>query len=760
MTSEALRDRRISPAHTTMRAARMGSGHVGRRRRGSASARVRSARMSRCTPWQLIALLAALVVAWSPVARADPQRGATEGHTEGVNDAGPVLPPHREREVLALLRPYAPGAHIVGAWSIGDVSIQRTEIDVELRAAERRAHLHLVHPWTAPDASVTSAHFALVFEPAGVPAEVRAALAAAIRANDRASLWSMPAGTPAALTTSVRAAQRLLDGVVIALLALAFLVAAVARHLRGAPRLVGGAVVGVTLAGLALRLAIAREAPMNAWPYTRVVPLAGAIYEGPVLAWLSTRRGYAPSLVDVIFSVDLGLAALTPAALFAHARAVLRDWRAALAAAAMLATLPMHLRFSRSDVEFLQSLIASSLTFVALYGSLTDASRAWRATCQVALPLLCFGTYLTRPENVVFFPLDVAALAVAAWGAEVPRRRVAWVAALVAAPAALAVTQHLLLRYRDNVIDGLQARTLVSAGATLVSGRFNTLINPAVTPPWMAPLAALGFVALWRGGERRRAVFLCAWLALFFVVHSYVRPHEVAMQARYHLHLVTPFVLLAAAATPWLLARSRAASVALALATLAAPWLYRGFVRDVGFYEMREFAFLRGVSARVPRGCTVLEFRGVPDPSHPEHHFDSRWLRFASRLSRGTIGSVWRVVTADASPRDGGTTEVLSDEARAVLARPPTCTMVYVGLSCVAQRPEGTREAPVCEALRTSGRMELVARETITGRVYDSMTVGHPTDARSRVWGTLRLLPPGRPVELALYRYLGPDARR
>ena len=43
----------------------------------------------------------------------------------------------------------------------------------------------------------------------------------------------------------------------------------------------------------------------------------------------------------------------------------------------------------------------------------------------------------------------------------------------------------------------------------------------------------------------------------------------------------------------------------------------------------------------------MLEFRGVPDPRRPEHHFDSRWRRFASRLARGSIGASWRVVTAD-----------------------------------------------------------------------------------------------------------------
>ena len=96
---------------------------------------------------------------------------------------------------------------------------------------------------------------------------------------------------------------------------------------------------------------------MNAWPYSRVVPLAGALYNGPMLAWLSHALRVDVTLVGTIFKTDLFLAALTPAALFVHARAGLKDLRAALAALLLMATLPAHIRFSRSDVEFLQSLL-------------------------------------------------------------------------------------------------------------------------------------------------------------------------------------------------------------------------------------------------------------------------------------------------------------------------------------------------------------------------------------------------------------------
>lgn len=701
----------------------------------------------------------------APDAAVGAPRGDPRNRDEGdPSYDGPVLPPGRERDVLALLRPFAPGGVVAQGWSIGDVSIRRAEIDVALkREGAVRAHLRLVHPSTARHAAAASAHLGLIFEPADAPSEgVRRLLIDAVRANDHASLWTMPRGSQDVMVPTTPAARRALDGAVLSLALVAFLVAAARRHTREGPRHLGAALLGVSALGLALRLWLSREAPMNAWPYSRVVPLAGAIYAGPALAWLSRALHLRVSLVDLIFRVDLALAVLTPAALFAHARAVLRDGRVALAAALLLATHPSHLRFSRSDVEFLQSLLASSLTFAALYGALGDEDRRWRRACQLALPALCLGTYLTRPENLVFFPLDLAAFAVAAAGASVPRARLAGVAALVAAPAAVAAWVSLFARYRAEVVEGLSARTLRTAAETLVSARYNTLINPSITPPWLTALAALGLVALWRGGERRKAAFLAAWLAVFFLVHSYVRPHEVAMQARYHLHLATPLLLLAASAVPWLRARAPRALWALAALTLATPWIYRGFVRDTAFYEMREFAFLRRAARAVPAGCTVIEFRGVPDPSHPSHHFDSRWQRMGNRVEDGAAGPAWTVVTADTVPRGAaarGAAEVLSPEAREVLDAPPACVMVYLGLSCVAQRPEGTREAPVCESLRTYGTLAPVAAETITGRVYDSMNIGHPADHRARVWGTLSLLPPGTPVRLGLYRYLGRERR-
>lgn len=711
----------------------------------------------------LCGLLAPAAALAQPAQPSQPSQPAPPSpRAPGVSDPsfnGPVLPPGREAAVVALLRPYAPGGPVAEGWSIANVAIRRDHIAVELkRDGAVQGTMLLLHPTAAGAGAGRTANLAVAFHPPDVATNaLRQRLFEAVRANDRTSLWAVARGGDEVLTPRGSLSRLALDGVVLLALLLAFLGAAVRRHTREGPAWLAPAVLGVSALGLVARLALSQEAPMNAWPYSRVVPLASAVYGGPVMAWFTRATHVDVSLVGTVFKLDLLLAALTPAALFAHARAALRDHRAALAAAVLLATLPAHIRFSRSDVEFLQSLLLSSLSFTALYGALGDERREWRALCAVALPPLCLGTYLTRPESLVFFPLDLAAFAVAAAGTSLPRRRVAVVGALVTAPALVAAWGFLFARYRAELAEGLSLRTLRTAGETLISTDYNTLINPSVTPPWLPLLAALGVYALLRAGDRRRAGFLLAWLGVFFVVHSYVRPHEVAMQARYHLHLATPLLLLAASAAPLIADRARAALAPLALLALATPWLYRGFIRDTAFFEMREFAFLRRVAPSVPWSCKVLEFRGVPDPSHPAHHFDSRWQRFAHRLSAGAPRFAVEVITADeATPGiTRGASERLSAAARAALNNPSGCMMVYLGLSCVAQRPEGAVEAPVCTDLRGSGRLVPVVETTITGRVYDSMNVGHPTDRRARVWGTLDLLPPGTPVRLGLYRVQG-----
>lgn len=543
------------------------------------------------------------------------------------------------------------------------------------------------------------------------------------------------------------------DGVLLYLAGLVFVLLVIRRQLRDGPAWVGPALAAIVLGGALLRLAMAPVAPLNAWSYTRIIPLAKYSYEGVVLPLLSRATGATFRLDAVNFSAGLAIASATPLVLFAHARYVLKDWRSALAAAAILALLPMHLRFSHSDVEILQALLTSSFTFVVLYCALTDPSPRWRAACFVALPLLCIATYDARPEAIIFFPLDLGGVVIA-WSAT-PRARRALAAALITASAAFSIVTHLLVRYRHNLDDGLSLRTLRTALTTLFSLRFNMLLNPWSTPPGLVIAAAVGAALLWRRGERARAAFLLLWLLTFFVVHSYVAPAVPAMQARYHLNLITPFVLLAAAATPALLRAPPWARLGAALYLLASPLLHRGFVRDVDYFEMREFAFLESVRGRIPERCTVLEFLPALSTTDPSRTHVSRVGRVGSRLRDGVSMRSWHVVPLGAlAPTRPGEEprEVLSPAAREVIAHPPSCLMVYLGLTCRSHRPLTSRVAPVCDEVRSALDLAPMAEVRFRSHTYDSVSVGRivvGADGRTR---TVRALTDGSEVELGLYR--------
>ena len=543
------------------------------------------------------------------------------------------------------------------------------------------------------------------------------------------------------------------DGVLLYLAGLVFVLLAIRRQLRDIPSWVGPALAGVVLGGAVLRFALAPVAPLNAWSYSRIIPLARHSYDGVVLPLLSRLTGATFRLNAVNFAAGIAIAAATPLVLFAHARYVLKDWRSALAAAAILAALPLHLRFSHSDVEILQTLLTSSLTFVVLYGALTDDSARWRAACFIALPLLCVATYYSRPEAIIFFPLDLGGVAIA-W-TTTPRARRALAAVLVSAAAVFSVFTHLLVRYRQNLDDGLSLRTLRTAFDTLLSPRFNMLLSPWSTPPGLVVAAVIGAVYLWRQGERARAVFLVLWLLAFFVVHSYVIPTVPAMQARYHLNLVTPFVLLAAAATPALLRAPTFARIGAALYLLASPWLHRGFIRDVDYFEMREFAFLESVRGRIPDRCTVLEFQPALSTADPTRTHASRLARVGARIRGGVTRWAWNIVPlGEIAPARSGEEprEVLSAAARAVIQRPPPCLMVYLGLTCRSHRPLATPVAPVCEEVRAALDLEPVSETRFRSNIYDSVSVGRIVVGPDGRTQTTHALENDSEVALGLYR--------
>lgn len=498
----------------------------------------------------------------------------------------------------------------------------------------------------------------------------------------------------------------------ISLLGAAFLSAVLRDELRNSRPYVAWALLGIVVVGAALRLLISEPVQMEARPWSngRVVPLAQVIYDGPVLGWAASRGGTF-YLTDVIFTTNLLLAIATPAVLFAYARLLFRDDVRALAAAGLIALLPEHIRFSHSDVAQIESVLTSALTFVALYTFLQHPSRRWRVCSGVAMTILAAATYRVRPENIVFFPLDVFALWVIA-RAGVPRARVAAAAVLVVALGAFGwVARPLVYSPGERLLAAAW-----DAVQVLPDPVMNTLLNPSVTPVVMLVVAVVGAAALWKH-ERARAVFLLGWLAFFFFAESAVIGETLAMQARYHLHLAVPFVLLCAAGIPRVLRLPRAPRAAVVMLVVLSPALHLPFERDVDFYELREFQFLEALRAKIPEGCTVLEFQPeLPPGPVPAGEGTLEASRVARVCAHRGPRAPWTVVPL-ATFDVGAEKERLSDRARVILAHEPRgCEMFFEGLTCRSHRGPTERVAPVCREVGERRHLVLVADASVRGR--------------------------------------------
>jgi hypothetical protein len=175
------------------------------------------------------------------------------------------------------------------------------------------------------------------------------------------------------------------------------------------------------------------------------------------------------------------------------------------------------------------------------------------------------------------------------------------------------------------------------------------------------------------------------------------------MQARYHLHLVLPFVCLAACGIEALLHRVRRWPViAIVLAYLAAsPAIHLPFIRDVEFDDQREWAFVHALRPTIPAGCTIVEYAGEAA--------GARFTRVGAHVIDGMPQNPWTVVElpADAS----GVAARLQDL--------PACAYWYEGLPCWGHRPPGTAIAPSCAAVHELATLHEIDRLELVSRPYD-----------------------------------------
>ncbi len=649
--------------------------------------------------------------------------------------ARPAIPPGREAEIVALVAPYRFDEPIRGSWSLRSINTEVSTIHIWLAGpGDVAAHVTLDHPDYAPAVAERLGAFSLtiVDAPSGSD-EAITALRAAIVAADDGTFWresKAPGGGSSPVTLDVdddrdrgRFASAgwsaLLDGLVIlGALALA-LAALLARALldltdrRVRVRLVM-ALAAITAVAAGLRLALSPVVGLTAWPFLRMPFIAERIYEGPVWAILAPGPLW---LSDAITGSTFALALAAPLAIFLHARHLLASSRAALIAAGLLALLPLHIRFSHSDVVFIASITISSLTFALLHSAARESDRRAALLAFILLGPPLALTFLMRPLNILYAPLLLGALAVHEGIGSRPkpaisRRRQLGIGALILGVTALVGVPALLGDYPDQVREGLSLDTVVHALRVLVSPRDNALLNLRMTPPALPLLAIFGAWQLWRRGRRRLLAFLGLWLLAFLAAHAYVVPREPMMQARYHLHLVIPFVYLASVG---LLAAARAsvgerwpwrAALGLGLLSLlGAPLIHSGFIRDVDLNQVDEWRWVHEQRLTIPAGCTIVEY--IPE------QVGGRFARVGSYTEAGAAYNRWTNVGYT------GADELGEPPLADLLSSPPECLYVYEGLPCAAFKPIGSAMAAACADLRGRLDLEEVARHHRSSRAYD-----------------------------------------
>ncbi len=509
------------------------------------------------------------------------------------------------------------------------------------------------------------------------------------------------------------------------------LVVALVGALRKSSRATGWLLLGITVVALIVRLLQSDSVPMTAWPYSRMVPLAERLACATGFRELVELYGWGVFETNLSHHVNLIMSVLTPAVVFAHARALLDDERQALAAAAILALLPMHIRFSASDIHFIQSMMMSSLSFALLYDQLKTrrALRVWGLGLAIAFATIAM--YQARPLNVLFAPLFAFAILVTS-GPSVPRRRRLLTLAMIVATSLFFFIAILLPNFHAQVSEGLSFSVLYKALKGLIDTSYNTLINPSVTPLGLTLLAILGGVSLRREGRSAVLVFLVGWLAAFYVAHSIIQPRAIENAARYHMHIVVPFVLLAAASLPWILRQPRWCVALIGIYIAASPILHQSFIRAGDYTMEQEYLFIDELRDIVAEGCTFAEYNGYSDNRHRESKDLSEVRRKVGRIQRMAKRvadePLWNVVDITTSrsgiSEEGVSTYTLAGEgispvAQAALDAGPECAVYFQGYHCHASQTPEHAMAPECLRMHELYELTPIKTVTVPMSVYD-----------------------------------------
>jgi hypothetical protein len=633
------------------------------------------------------------------------------GLVAGRAEARPVIPPEREDDVQALVLPHRLGDEVASGWVLQSIAIELATIRVRIVDVDGRfVEIVLDHPDYAPPRARAGESFAITIgsRPSGSELAIEAVLEAIAR-NDDGDFWATHGtvaidGEPDARFATGPAAW-LRDGLVSSAIFFAGMVALLVVALRRARRHIAWGLLGVVALGAVLRLTVTQETTLEPWSYTRFMIVARAIYEGPALAVVHPGPVY---LTDLVATTVLAFAMLAPVAVFVFARYVLASDRAALVCAGLVAVLPLHIRFSHGDVSSIPSLTISAAMFAMAQAAAREPDRRLFVAMLVLLPLPLVASFLLRPPNILYAPLMLALLFV--HGIERPRRVLAIAAVVVVTTLGVGVP-HLLDHFSPQLREGLSISTLGRALEVLFSPEYNTLINPRFTPPGLTLLAIFGVVDLARRRRWRLLACLGGWLLASLAVHAYVVPKSPFMQARYHLHLVLPYVGLAACGIEALVDRHRALPFVVFGYLAASPAIHLGFIRDVDFDDQREWAFVHRLRATIPAGCTVVEYTG--------EGAGARFARVGAHVIDGMPQRTWITAAIEPGMLDGA----LPDRA---------CVYWYEGLPCFGQRPPDTSIAPECAAIHEHAELDEVDRLELVSRPYDE-NLGRALDDGERV---------------------------
>lgn len=584
-----------------------------------------------------------------------------------------MIEPGREAEVQELFAPYSLG-DVIDGWRFETISIDRDVIHVAVvrdATSDSTTRMTLAHPGDQPG---RSASFAITFE---APNPALDTLAQAVETNDQGNFWRAVAERDPIIDMRrlAGASNLTTDGVLWSVLLFFWIVVLALHASRDAP-FERRYLVGLVVVAGVVRYVFAPRMLLGAWVFSRSTDLQRWVWESPTLAWLSEGRTFAE--IDVMMAIGFAYALVTPLAAFAHGRWILGTPRRGLIAAFVLAALPLHVRFSASEVAFIPSIVLSSTLFATTHFALRSTGK-WRVVATVAAAFLTIGVVTARPLNALFLPLIVWVLI--GFG-EASRKARITIGAVIGF-AGIAGGVVMWARFANNVRDGLDLRVLWDALLLIFDLERNTFFNVSMTPILLVGLAVWGAWTL-RSTERRRLLFLGAWIAIFFVTHAYVVPRAPAMQARYHLHLVVPFALVIALGARELMGRYRWGSVVFCTYVALSPLLHANFITDVDFNDHREVRFARSFVHVVPEGCTIREVTG----------HDPRAVRVGAELHNGTHRLRWPLESEE-------------------------CTYYFESLACFANKDRDDALDPACVELRRSARWELVRETSFENRIYD-----------------------------------------